>query len=174
VVSVADDLLGTVDTGGAALIFISNSVATDSVGARFRDVAKPVVLAEPLLYDDMGLVDSMVAMGINRGVDPNLTSVQIETPATPLAAGLQGSVVILSRASDMSWGTPNGNAVRVASLPGQPTRLAIFGYEAGAQMPELVAPARRVGLFLSGTNATLLTAQGFALVDAAITWALQR
>jgi hypothetical protein len=174
VVPVVDDLLGTVDTARAALIFISATASVMNVGARFRDVSKPVVLSEPLLYDDMGMVDSMVATGINRGVDPNVTTLSIDAADSPLAARLSGNVVITSQATDVSWGTPNGNAIRVASLFGQPARVAVLAYESGAQMPELIAPARRVGLFLSNQSATLLTPEGLALLDAAITWALSR
>ena len=74
----------------------------------------------------------------------------------------------------MSWGVPNANAIRVASLVGQSARVAVLGYETGQRMPELVAPARRVGLFLSDQSASVLSNEGFALFDAAIAWALSR
>ena len=70
----------TVDTGPASLILISSTVSVMAVGARFRDVAKPVVVAEPLLYDDMGMVESMVAMGVNRGIEPMVTTLTIVDP----------------------------------------------------------------------------------------------
>jgi hypothetical protein len=174
VVTVLDDALAMVDTGRAALIFISSTASTMLVGARFRDVAKPVVVAEPLLYDDMGMVESMVATGVNRGTEPMVTTLSIVDPAHPIAARLTGNVVIAREATTVSWGIPNANAVRVASLFGQMARVALLAYEAGQAMPELVAPARRVGLFLSTESASVLTTEGFALFDGAIDWALSR
>ena len=60
----------------------------------------------------------------------------------------------------------------VASLPGQINQAAIFCYETGARMAALNAPARRVGFFLTETSASELTPEGWALFDAALTWAL--
>jgi hypothetical protein len=174
VVPVVDDVLAVVDTGPASLILISSTVSVMEVGARFRDVAKPVVVAEPLLYDDMGMVESMVAMGVNRGTEPMVTTLTIVDSESPLAARLTGNVVVARVATTVSWGVPNANAIRVASLFGQVARVAVLGYETGQQMPSLVAPARRVGLFLSDQSASVLTSEGFALFDAAIAWALSR
>jgi hypothetical protein len=174
VTTVEDDVLGTVDTALADLIVISATVQVMNVGARFRDVAKPVLVGEPLLYDDMGMVSTTVNMGVNRGLENNVTSLSIVTPASQLAASLSGNVAIATQATTVSWGVPNASAIRVASLIGMPIRVALFAYETGQRMPELTAPARRVGLFLSDQSASVLSPQGFALLDAAITWALAR
>jgi hypothetical protein len=173
VVTVVDNRLGTVDTARADLILISPTVGVMNIGARFRDVPQPVVVSEPLLYDDMGMVESTVAMNINRGTDMGVTTLRIEQAESPLAAGLTGDVVVARQGTALSWGTPNQNAVRVASVPGQMTHTGLMAYEAGTRMPELTAPARRVGLFLSDQTASVLTQDGFALLDAAILWALQ-
>jgi hypothetical protein len=172
VLPVVDEVLGTVDTGSGALIFVSQTARVGNVGARFRDVARPVIVAEPLLYDDMGMVDSTVAMGVNRDLEMNVTTLRIDSPGDPRAAGLSGNVAIVTAASLAGWGTPNMAATRVASLLGQPEKVAIFTYDTGAAMPELAAPARRIGLFLSDQGAAVLNPQGFALLDAAINWAL--
>jgi hypothetical protein len=174
VVPVVDEVLASVDTGRASLVLISSSVSVMNVGARFRDVAKPVVVAEPLLYDDMGMVQSMVGMGVNRGIEMNVTTLSIVDATHPLAASLRGNVVIARMATTVSWGTPNASGIRVASLFGQASRVALMAYDTGARMPELIAPARRVGLFLSDQSAGVLTTEGFALFDAAIAWALSR
>jgi hypothetical protein len=60
--------------------------------------------------------------------------------------------------------------VKVASIVGTPTQIAIFSFERGAQMAGLAAPARRVAFFLS--NTTALNANGWTLFDAAVRWAL--
>ncbi len=51
------------------------------------------------------------------------------------------------------------------------TKIIIFGYSQGASMPGLVAPAKRVGLFMSDTTAASFNANGGTLFDAAINWA---
>jgi hypothetical protein len=174
VVVVVDNLLNTVDTVSAALVIISETTAPARVGARFREVARPVIVAEPLLYDDMGMVDATAAMGQNRDLDRNVTTLRIDSPGDPLAAGLQGNVAVVNIASEAGWGTPNAAATRIASLLGAANKVALFTYEAGAPMPELTAPARRVGLFVSDQAAPVLNRNGSALLDAAITWALSR
>jgi hypothetical protein len=77
---------------------------------------------------------------------------------------------VATTASLFAQGSPNGNAIVVATLPGS-TTAGIFAYDSGASMPGLTAPARRVGLFLGDNTATSLTANGTALFDAAIRWA---
>jgi len=174
VVPVVDDLLATVDTAAGALIFISQTIEVGNVGARFRDVPRPVIVAEPLLYDDMGMVDATVPMGVNRDLEMNVTTLRIDSPGSPLAAGLTGNVAVVTAAALCGWGTPNASATRIASLFGQPDKVAIFSYDTGVPMPELVAPARRLGLFLSDQAASSLNREGFALLDAAVMWALSR
>ena len=171
---VVDDLLGTVDTARAALIFISATVGVMNIGQRFREAPQPVVVAEPLLYDDMGLVEAIMQMGINRGTQMGETTLRIDRPDSPLAASLMGDVVVASQATQVSWGAPSASAIRVASLFGEPGRVAILAYEAGAAMFGLTAPARRVGFFLSEGTANVLNRDGFALLDATVSWALGR
>jgi hypothetical protein len=170
VILVQDDKLTTVDTAPASLILLSQTASVAMVGARFRDVPKPVLLFEPLLYDDMGMVSATTAG--NRGVATGVSALQIETPASPLAAGLTGTVTVLTAPGDISWGIPGDRAVRVASVAGSPSLIASFTYESGVPMPELIAPARRAGLFLAATSVPNLTASGWALFDAAVSWAL--
>jgi hypothetical protein len=172
VVAADDDRLMNVDITGVGLILISQSAATNAVGTRYRTVPKPVVVCEPLLFDDFGLVTTNPAG--NRGTTPNVTMLRIDTPESPLAAGLSGTVTVSTAPGDAVWGMPSNTAIRVASVPGQPMQLAIFAYENGVQMAELPAPARRVGLFVSMTLSATLSPSGGALFDAAVAWALGR
>ncbi|MCA1592538.1 MAG: hypothetical protein LC754_07795 [Acidobacteria bacterium] len=77
-------------------------------------------------------------------------------------------------AGTLSWGKPNVNAVTVVTIVGDTTKIVIFGYERGAAMPGLVAPARRVGLFMYDTTAVSFHGPGRRLFDAAIKWATGR
>jgi hypothetical protein len=68
-------------------------------------------------------------------------------------------------------GKPNANAASVATLNSDTTKIIIYGYTQGASMPGLVAPARRVGSFMSDTTAGSFNTNGWTLFDAAINWA---
>ena len=87
-----------------------------------------------------------------------------------LAAGLTGTVAVSTAADTLPQGNPGAAAVIVARLPGT-TTASDFAYDTGAAMPGLAAPARRVGLFLGDNTAAIFTANGWALFDAAVTWA---
>lgn len=71
----------------------------------------------------------------------------------------------------LTWGKPAAGAVLIARLPANAGRIVIFGYEKGAALVGLAAPSRRVGLFLGDSTAANLTANGGALLDAAVRWA---
>jgi hypothetical protein len=88
----------------------------------------------------------------------------------PMAAGLTGTVPVVTANDTFSWGLPASGAVKVARL-GTTSRYPIFRYETGAAMVGMTAPQRRVALFLGDATGTLLTTAGISLVDAALRWA---
>ena len=159
----------TADANGKALVVISSTVAPANVLAKFRDVPVPVIDWESDILDDMGMTGA--AAGTDFGTLTAQTNINIVTPGHPLAAGLSGSTPVVGAASSFTWGKPNANAFRVATLNGDATKYVIFGYEVGAAMPGLPAPARRVALFLSDATAAGLNAGGWSLFDAAVKWA---
>jgi hypothetical protein len=71
------------------------------------------------------------------------------------------------------WGKPNLNSEKIASLTGDATRFAIYGYDSGKSMFGLESPARRVAFLFTDTTASNLTANGGTLFDAAVKWAAQ-
>jgi hypothetical protein len=152
------------DATGKQLIVISSSVSAANVNTKFRTAAVPVVTWEHALWDDFGMT---AAPGTQVAAQ---TSLSIVTPGSPLAAGLTGTVQVSTVADTLPQGSPGAAAVIAARLPGTSTA-SDFGYDTGAAMPGLTAPARRVGLFLGDNTAATLTAQGWALFDAAVTWA---
>ncbi len=160
----------TVVTVTQTLVVISRSVSPSSVGTKYRNVAKPVLVNEPNLFaSDMGFVSGSTGTSGSTGATPGADSVDVQAAAGPLAAGLSGTIKVFNTAQDVTYGVPSATAILVAALPGQ-TKYPIFAYETGVQMSGLVAPARRMGFFLSGTDATSLTANGWLLFDAAIAW----
>jgi hypothetical protein len=170
VMVVTDDKLDGLDTAGAALIFVSRTEHNSRVTSRFRDVTHPVVICDPYLFNDMGMIED--GLTTNRGVASGVSELVLEPGAGALAGGLSGTVTVTSSNEDVGWGSPNANAIRVASVPGQMQELALFAYDQGAAMYNLTAPARRVGIFLSDAAVGALTAKGWTLVDAALAWAV--
>jgi hypothetical protein len=158
----------TTDADGKALVLISSTVTPVNVGAKFANVAVPVINWEADIFDDMGMTDPPTS---EFGTTTNQTDVAIINASHPMAANLTGTVNVVSAASSFSWGKPSATATKIATLAGDATRIAIFGYDTGIVMPAFTAQARRVGFFLTDTNGANLTANGGSLFDAAVKWA---
>lgn len=162
---------GSSDVTAASVILVSSSISSANLGAAFQTTAKPVVMWEPELFDEMG----MTAVG-GSGADTNggagHTNLAITAPGHPLAAALSGTQAVFSQPAAVEWGVPGSRAVKAAVLATDPSKAAVFGYEAGSSMVTGVAPARRVGFF--GSGAGLWTPSGTALFRAAVNWATQR
>ena len=160
---------GALDLTSTRLYVIAGSVESGTVANRYRDVAVPVICLEYSLFDNMGLTGPTenTDFGTVSG-----TQITILEPLHPLAAGLSGMIAIASASSNLGWGDPLEGAVRVAELASMPARAAIFAFDAGAQLRGLVAPARRVGLFVLESAGGNLTDNGIKLLGAAVDWAL--
>lgn len=171
-VKVANNNLVTADADGKAVVVISSTVNDGSVTDKFRYVAVPVVSWESAVLDDLGMT---AATSGNFGTtNVAQTNVNIVSPAHPMAAGLSGSVAVASPGTNFTWGIPNLNALTIAALTDEPTKFVIFGYESGATMFSLDAPARRVALFMTDVTAgNFGTTNGGPLFDAAIRWATE-
>jgi len=160
------------DANGKDLVIISESSESVDVKNKLRDVAVPLITWEGWLFDDLRMT------GPNEEQDygelTTETSIRLINPTHPLAAGLSGEVrtaLVNNQISNkFHWGVPNLNAVVIATTLTNSSRAHIFAYEQGAMMVGMFAPARRVGFHnATGTN---LTAEGWALFDAAVKWAL--
>jgi hypothetical protein len=158
----------TADATGRALVVISESVIANDVGIKFRDVAVPVMVMEAGLYDDMMLTGPTVGTDYDTWVGQS--QVVITDTSHPMAAGMTGNVAPTTAATAYSWGIPGASAVKVAALATSASRYALFGYERGAAMVGMSAPARRVGIFLWKDTPTFLNTDGWALFDAAVRW----
>ena len=163
---VDDDVVQTSSAAGKQLVIVSSSVTSSLVNTKFTASAIPVLTWEDALYDDLRLtLDGASAHGLLSGQQ----TLAMASPGHPLAAGLTGTVTTSSAAA-YAWGAPTANAVTAATIAGDSAKAAIFGYETGAAMQGQNAPARRVG-FIGGHAG--FNANGWALFDAAVKWALQ-
>jgi hypothetical protein len=164
------------DASGKAMIAISStSLAMDvtdvpgELTAKFRESAVPVLVWEPRLFYELGMIGGEDHQK-DWGALKDQSRLTMTDPAHPLAAGLSGTVPVLTNPDRISWGLVRGEAIKVATLDGHPDRAAVFAYDRAASMPGLVAPARRVGLFLFDATPLHLTRQGWSLFDAAVRW----
>jgi hypothetical protein len=165
---VKDTNLTSVTTVTATVILISHTATPGDVTTKFRDTARPVMVCQSSIFANMGLTDGAL---LSQGSSLlSYSSLVINSAAGELAAGLSGTISVLQSSANLNYGVPNNQALTVASFPGLSGYWAIFAYDTGAQMYNLAAPARRVGFFLGANNATDLTANGWLLFDAALTW----
>lgn len=171
VTMISDDNVTPSDANGKALVFVSATTDSNVLGSTMRDVTTPVFVSESNLYDDMGMTGPV--MGVDYGTTgSDQDSVEIVDAGHPLAGGLSNTVSVYQSDNQIRWGNPNGNAALVATTADGNGNGTIFGYEAGAAMFGLNAPARRVGFFQSGTTGALLNGNGWMLLDAAVSWAI--
>jgi len=160
------------DADGKALVLISSTVTPANVVNKLRNIPVAVIDWEFDILDDMGMTG--LVSGTDYGTSSTTqTQLAISNPTHPLAAGLSGTQTVATTATNFTWGKPNTNAARVAALTNDATRFVIFGYDSGAAMPGVEAPARRVGLFLTDTTGASFNANGGALFDAAVRWATE-
>lgn len=156
-------------TTGMSLILISATVSSGTVATNMpglKTLAIPVIVWEPALYDDFGFQET--ASGEFSG-----TEIEIVNSEHPLAAGLSaGPVTFATTAKAVSFGTPQGDVIKIAVNPADTTQVVLFAYEKEASMFSGNAPARRIGTFLLNDVADALTDEGWALFNASVTWAM--
>ena len=162
-----DNLVQTTDANGKQLVIISSSVTSGNVGFKFTSAAVPVITWEDSLYDELRMTVDGAA---GHGIQTSQQQVSMAANGHPLTAGLTGTIFTTGSDATYSWGAPPAGAVQAATLTTDSGKAVIFGYETGAPMTSINAPARRVG-FMGGTN--VFTAYGWALLDAAVNWSLE-
>jgi len=178
VVTIADQHDPATRADGYDLVVISATVSGGVVEGAYKHVAAPVVTWESHIYDDMGMAGKRLERDFGEVKKEGELERYVRLTNAPhsLAAGLQaGTVMAMDRDDRMNWGRPGPGAIVVATLPGAPDKATIFAYEKGATMEDaFIAPARRVGFFLSNETFPTLTNDGLALFDAALRWAVTR
>jgi hypothetical protein len=155
----------------AALLVLSSSVSTRQLGPTFADLPVPMLVLESTGFERLGLSGARWRKDV--GGTPPLAEIIISDPNHPLAAGLSGPVRVLTAPLNLRWAAPPPTASIIAGFAGGADQAALlFAYERGAQTAGVVAPARRVGMFLgNGKVIRALNDQGWRLFDAAVSWA---
>ena len=169
------------DLRRASLILISSTVLALDINTTYRDTPVSIVTWEPYMFDHLGMTGTVDR--VDQGYARSTGEVVIDTPNHPLAGGLTANAQLFNFARGeetpvyqrrMSFGIPGPHAVRIASWPGQPTRVVLFAYERGVPMPGLPsAPGKRVGLFFHDYSAPVMSDAAWTLFDAAVSWAVK-
>ena len=169
-VLVGEDAVATpADAGPASLVVISETALSTEVGATWHDLAKPVIVLEGLIWDDMEMSDAGTPV-----IDP---VAQIVDDAHPIAAGLTGIVqlMIVDPGSGIFHVDPPAAAQLVVGRVLNPAQIVVYAFDTGDTMlGGFVAPAPRVGFGADvdggvGDNGQL-AADGLAMFEAAVAW----
>ena len=167
-----DTIVKSEDTSGKDLVILSESARSREVGAKFRDLSVPVICSEPWLFSKLGMTGQTKKVDFGR--KSHQTKILVINPDHSLCASCSKEVQVCSRSFFMGWGVPGENAIAIAGLSKDPDKCTIFAYDAGVKMPGLVAPAKRVGLFLFRNTANALTSEGWSLFDSAVDWSISK
>ena len=150
------------------LVLISNTVEESNIGARFLNVAVPLILWEDALYEPMSLAwDS-----------GDISSQQYIRIAKnhPLSAGFAKykSLKVYNSGDNyerrFSYGKTYQGAIKIAQDASHQKDF-IFAYEKGAALGTVHAAAKRVGMFFQNHDDMTISNYGAALFDAAVVWA---
>lgn len=171
-VRLADQSADPATAHDVALVVISATVSAKSIKPGWRSLPVPLVTWENDLLDDLAMTGKR--HDTDFGEAEKERYLWLVNAPQPMSAGLPAGVVdVYVRQAPMSWGKPGLGATIIATIYGQPEKVAIFGYEIGATMDyETLAPARRVMLFMGNDGFANLSADGLKLFDAAIDWAI--
>jgi hypothetical protein len=154
----------------ATLVVISSSVPNGTGVARQTGaLAVPILCSSAAFLDDLG-ISGEEEQGEVRFAQ---SALQILAPGHPLAAGRIGRVMVSRGLSSFSYAQITGDAIAIAGLVGDRDDVGIVGLEKGARSTLGPAPARRVGWFALEATFPGLSADGWALFDAAVRWLLE-
>lgn len=164
VVVVSDAVVTAQSVAGSDLVVISSSAESGPLQDKLKDVPIPVLCVEDAEFTKMGMAS---AGDHTAGIS------EVVIVGGPLVGTASGTLSISSKPGELGWGTPAPSALRGATLPGEPDRLVVFGYEKGAQMTSMAAPARRAGFAIREQLAANLNADGIKLFDSILEWVIQ-
>lgn len=179
-----DEDEATTEAAAAAadMVFISESVSSGQIRTEITEIETPMVITECWGWDEMGLT-----LGGGAGLEVATTDIEIVAPGHPLAAGLTGTVSVLTDlVSDrgtarFALGMAGNQATVIAraTLSDGVTYDVIFVYEKGAELP--VPPADgspreaadiRVCLGFDEQSYLVWNENALSLLEAAINFAL--
>ncbi|MCP4613697.1 MAG: hypothetical protein GY845_33830 [Planctomycetes bacterium] len=177
-----DEAATEIAAAGVDLVYISESVGSGGIREEITEIEVPIIVGEPYAWDEMGMT-----RGGGGTSDVATTDITIVSPGHPMAAGLSGTVTVLTDLAGTE-GTAqfaNGDAgdeatvIATATLADGQTYDIIIVYEKGAKlaMPPTdgsgqIAADIRIGMFFHYYAQDVLNDNGLALIEAAVKYVL--
>jgi sugar lactone lactonase YvrE len=155
---------------GAAMVIISGSVDPSAISPGLASVTAPLVTFS-------GPTASTLGLASESGETPSGETFVVMNPETadhPLAGELTGNAEVYSTPVEfLNFGIVGGDAIVIATTPGNPSLPSQYAYEAGTELADgSVAPARRVGGFSTLDSLTAVSGGAATLFFATLNWLL--
>ncbi|MDT8301513.1 MAG: hypothetical protein RQ760_08515 [Sedimentisphaerales bacterium] len=162
----------------ADLVFISESVGSGGIREEITEIETPMIITECWAWDEMGLT-----LGGGAGQDVATTDIEIVNPGHPLAAGLSGTVPVLTEITGtegtarFSQGIAGEEAtvIATATLADGQTYDTILVYEKGAKLAasptdgsEQIAADLRICIGFDYNAISVFNDNAYALLEAAV------
>lgn len=156
------------------LVILSSTVASKNLKSGWRQLPIPLMTWENDYLDDLAMTGKRINTDFGE-VEKERYLWLVNAPH-PLSAHLPaGTRNVYKAQAPMSWGKPGLGATIIATIYGQPEKVAIWGYEKGATMDyESLAPAKRLMFFLNNETFPNLSEDGLKLFDASVQWLLKK
>lgn len=156
------------------LVILSSTVASKNLQSGWRQLPIPLMTWENDYLDDLAMTGKRIDTDFGE-VEKERYLWLVNAPH-PLSAHLPaGTRNVYKAQAPMSWGKPGLGASIIATIYGQPEKVAIWGYEKGATMDyESLAPAKRLMFFLNNETFPNLSEDGLKLFDASVQWLLKK
>jgi len=156
------------------LVILSSTVASKNLKSGWRQLPIPLMTWENDYLDDLAMTGKRIDTDFGE-VEKERYLWLVNAPH-PLSANLPaGTRNVYKAQAPMSWGKPGLGATIIATIYGQPEKVAIWGYEKGATMDyESLAPAKRLMFFLNNETFPNLSEDGLKLFDASVQWLLKK
>ena len=156
------------------LVILYSTVASKNLKSGWRQLPIPLMTWENDYLDDLAMTGKRIDTDFGE-VEKERYLWLVNAPH-PLSAHLPaGTRNVYKAQAPMSWGKPGLGATIIATIYGQPEKVAIWGYEKGATMDyESLAPAKRLMFFLNNETFPNLSEDGLKLFDASVQWLLKK
>jgi hypothetical protein len=163
------------NANGKQLIVLSCSMkSTDFKAEEWARLPVPMIVFEHFILPGLGMTKLE-----DHGYKLGQTDITITSDDPVFTAGFpKGNVTVYGQTGEFFWGIPGPGAIIIATVVDRPNQPVTFGYPTGSMMVGMVAPARRVQIFVAvhapPANPTqFLNANGLRLFGGAVAWALK-
>ncbi|WP_425283480.1 hypothetical protein [Acinetobacter boissieri] len=171
-VEVVDQAIDPLTIKNVDLVILSSTVASKSLKSGWRGMHYPLMTWENDYLDDLAMTGKRSGTDFGE-LDKERYLWLVNQPHELSAKLPAGTVNVYKKQAPMGWGKPGLGATIIATIYGQPEKVAIWGYEKDSTMDyETLAPARRLMFFLSNDTFDNLSEDGLKLFDASVAWTL--